>query len=99
MDYMSGLQGDEEMEILAMIGRLADNGRMVNTVRFKKLTPTDIFEIKSYHNRVFCFFGHRQTDRRETLVLANAYRKDQEHTRRQEIDRAMRYRDRYFEED
>ena len=95
---MDALQEDEEMELLAMIGRLANNGRMVNPVRFKKLTPTDIYEIKSYHNRVFCFFGHNQPDRRETLVLVNAYRKDQEHTRKQEIDRAMRFRDRYFEE-
>ena len=97
LNYLDTLQKEEHLAVLALIGRLADHGPLVNPQKFKKLHSYEIYELKSNQERIFAFFGRDQADGRRTLILAHAYRKKTGRTRPQEIEKAERLRSAYFE--
>ena len=96
-DYIDKLQEEEQIPILALIGRLANHGPLVNPQKFKKLHGHEIYELKSNQHRIFAFFGRPHEDGRPTLVLANAYCKKANRTTPQVIDKAQRLQDGYFQ--
>jgi len=88
---------DDELATLALIGRLADHGTSVSVHKFKKLHGLELYEARTDQHRFLGFIGRAQPDGRSTLVLVNAFKKQQDRTRPQQIDRALRLKAVYEE--
>lgn len=90
--FLDSLDEKEAGKVAAIFTILGDRGTYQNRERFKKLTNTNLWEIKSYQIRIFCFFA---PDRR--LVLLDGVKKKKDKHKAADISRAEEYRS-YYEE-
>jgi hypothetical protein len=91
IEYIEGLILKDKKRMLALLQRTADHGPLGNIQKFRQLTR-DIFEFKSYQDRVLCFF-----DGEHRIVLTHGYKKKQDKADPVEIQRAERLRAAYLD--
>lgn len=86
-EFLDRLPPEKRAKILALIRRLADDGRIANRQKFKKIEDTDFFEFKGSQTRVVCYF---LPERR--LVITHGFIKKQDRIPAPELRRAARLR-------
>ena len=97
-DFMDGLLSDEKGKryhatLMKHFQRMATQGRITNETQFKKLQgvrPT-LVEFKAHQARVIGFFHGRGL-----VVLTHGFRKKQDRTPKQQIERAHDIRARFL---
>jgi len=81
------LTEDERTKVDVIFQWLGDHGQLRNVTKFKKVTGTDLWEIKSGQIRIFCFWSPGSR-----LILAFGVRKKTNRHRTKDIARATRMR-------
>lgn len=89
-EFLNDLSAKDRAKVAAIIQRLGDVGEVSNKEKFKKIEDTNLFEIKSFQIRIFCFFS---PDRK--LVLLYGLRKKQDKHKSSDLGRAEEYREFY----
>jgi len=89
-DYIKGLNETDRKRLIALLEHTAEHGPPTNREKFQKLDG-DIFEFKSYQDRILCFFQPRKV-----LVLTHGFRKKKDRAPKEEIERAERLRKEYL---
>jgi len=90
-EYISTLQPSDRKRLVSLLSRTVDHGPPRNREKFKKLEG-EIFEFKSYQDRLLCFF-----DGRNVLIVTHGYRKKSNKAPKSEIERAAALRAAYLE--
>lgn len=72
-------------DLWALLVHFAERDRITNSEKFKKVEGTDIFELKEFQMRVFCFYRPGRT-----LVLTNGTIKKKDRLSPHDVDRALR---------
>ena len=93
LDFIKKLNNENEKEkIFAYIKYLREYGLTLREPHIKKLTNTDIWELRPRNNRIlfFCF-------KDGNFVLLNGFVKKTQKTPQKEIDRAAKYMNDYLE--
>lgn len=92
-DFLRSLSDSDRSSLQPTFEILADEGRLHNPERFKKVEGSDgIFEIKNYQIRIFGFF----TPHKQFLLVDGTQKKKDKHERAN-IKRAENVRAAYFE--
>ena len=86
-EFIDGLPQSEQKKIVALLRRTADHGILSNEEKFRKLDH-GIWEFKSFQVRLLCFF-----ERNHLIVLTHGFKKKQDRTPKNEIERAVRIRE------
>ncbi len=85
-EYYDSLDVKAKIKILRLLKKFSETGQMSNREKFKKLPGTyGIFEFKSDHHRILCFFLENQ--RLKSLVLTHGFKKEKARTPQAEIER------------
>lgn len=90
--FIEGLGDGDKAKVLALIQRLGDSGQIRNEQKCRKLTGTDLFELKSFQIRILWFFapGGR-------VILAHHAFKKKERLSPGDIHKAEMLRRQFFE--
>lgn len=88
--FLDDLSKVDREKILRIIKRLADEGRVANREKFKKIEGEEFFEFKDSQIRMPCYF---QAAGR--LIITHGFIKKEAWIRPEEIDRMKRIRDEY----
>lgn len=94
-DFLDALDSSGRRKLDVLFERLGSFGKISNVEKFKKVEGSaDIWEFKSSQIRVFCFFAPGRR-----VMLALGVRKKKNKHRRQDIERAEAYRQRFLATD
>lgn len=85
-EFINGLEGSSREKLWAILKRIAEHGPPRNIEKFRVLGDS-IFEIKSYHVRILCFF-----EKGQMIILTHGFIKKSPKTPPSEIERAKRLR-------
>ena len=92
LEFLAGLSVDDRDKVQRAVSRLADDGPMMNTAKFRKLhADVELWELKVGAIRIPLF---RDGPRR--FVLTHGFRKTTDRTPPTEIARAVRIREEYY---
>ncbi|MEJ5328603.1 MAG: type II toxin-antitoxin system RelE/ParE family toxin [Desulfobaccales bacterium] len=89
-EFLNGLTAEKRAKILALIRRLADQGRINDREKFKKIEGTEFFEFKDFQTRMPCFFqpGGR-------LIITHGFIKKKDKIPASELEKARSIRAEY----
>ena len=91
-DFLDTLASSDRRKLDVLFERLGGFGKISNTEKFKKIEGSDdIWELKSFQIRLFCFFAPRRR-----VMLAFGVRKKRNKHRREDIHRAESYRQQFL---
>ncbi|MBI3815286.1 MAG: type II toxin-antitoxin system RelE/ParE family toxin [Nitrospinae bacterium] len=93
--YIDSLEDKDKSKLLALLNRIVDNGPPRNKEKFR-LLEDGIFEIKSYQDRLLCFYDK---NKRNSLVITHGVKKKTQKLSRDEIERAKNLRKEYYREE
>jgi len=93
-EYIDSLEDKDKSKLLALLNRIVDNGPPRNKEKFR-LLEDGIFEIKSYQDRLLCFYDK---NKRNSLVITHGVKKQAQKLRREEIEKAKDFRKAYYQE-
>lgn len=93
-EYIEGLEAQDASRLLPLLLRIEDHGPPKNTEKFKPLED-GIFEIKSYQDRLLCFYDR---NKRNSLILTHGVKKKTQKLPKNEIERAIDLRKAYYQE-
>jgi len=88
--FLDSLSKVDREKILRIIKRLADEGRVTNREKFKKIEGEEFFEFKDSQIRMPCYF---LADGR--VIITHGFLKQRDSIKPEEIDRMIRIRDEY----
>lgn len=93
-EFIDSLEKKDQKKVVALLVRLADYGMLGNDQKFHKLEGkgVDIWELKSFQVRIFCFF-----DKESLMILTHGFVKKARETPTAEIDKAIRLRKEFIE--
>lgn len=94
-EYIDTLEDKDKSKLLALLNRIVDHGPPRNKEKFKHLED-GIFEIKSYQDRLPCFYDK---NRRNALVITHGVKKKSPKLPREEIKKAKNMRKAYYQEE
>lgn len=94
-EYIDSLEDKDKSKLLALLNRIVDNGPPRNKEKFR-LLEDGIFEIKSYQDRLLCFYDK---NKRNSLVITHGVKKKTQKLSRDEIERAKNLRKEYYREE
>jgi phage-related protein len=84
LDYIDSLQESDQKKLHALLQRSSEKGPPRTPEKFGKVEG-NIYEFKSFQDRLFCFFYGNKT-----VILIHGFRKKRNRIHRKEIDRATR---------
>lgn len=90
-EYIDSLEDKDKIKLLALLKRISDHGLPRNEEKFK-LLDDGIFEIKSYQDRLLCFYDR---NKRNSLVITHGVKKKSQKLPKREIERAKDLRKAY----
>jgi phage-related protein len=90
-EFIDGLEKQDQKKVIALLKRLADHGMPANEQKFRKLKGLDIWELKSFQARIFCFF-----DIGKIVILTHGFSKKSNETPTEEITKAVRFQKEYI---
>lgn len=86
-EYYGSLDFKDKVKILRLLDRFSEFGYLSNSEKFKSLPGTNgLYEFKSDHHRIFCFFLKNQD--LKSLVLTHGFKKEKAKTPQAEINRS-----------
>jgi phage-related protein len=84
----------ELTKLIELLSRFSETGNLFNKEKFKHLEGTDgLYEFKTTKVRLFCFW-----DKGGLVICTHGYVKKSQKTERQQLSRAKRLKDQYFDE-
>ena len=81
IDDLKKINKKEWLRLGALLGYMAEEGRVINEQKFKKLR-NEIWEFKSDKHRILCF------RKGNSWILTNCYKKESKKTPKREIDKS-----------
>jgi hypothetical protein len=84
-EFIADLEMSDKAKVKALLQRFADEGKIVNRVKFKKIAD-DLFEFKSFQIRLFCYITANQ------VVITHGAKKKRDDLNPADITRAKRIR-------
>lgn len=94
-EYIDNLEDQDKGRLLALLDRIVKHGPPTNKEKFKFLED-GISEIKSYQDRLFCFYDK---NKRNSLVITHGIKKKAQKLPKGEIERAEELRRAYYQEE
>jgi phage-related protein len=89
-EFIESLRPGDSKRLLAILERTCNDGPPKNVERFAKLEG-DIFEFKSYQDRLPCFYRPGYV-----IVITHGFKKKRDRTPPKEIARAQRAREEFI---
>jgi phage-related protein len=89
--FIDELDKQDQKKVVALVKRLADHGMLANEQKFHKLKGLDLWELKSFQVRIFCFF-----DAGRIVILTHGFSKKSNETPKEEIAKAIKLQKEYF---
>lgn len=86
-EFFDGLDDRDKVKLGVSFVKLADQGKIFNKQRFKKVEGTDFFEFKNHQIRMLCYFLPGGF-----VVITHGFRKQGDKIPKAEIQRANRIR-------
>jgi hypothetical protein len=92
-DFIEGLGDSDKAKVLALIQLLGETGQIRNPEKCRKLTGTELFELKSFQIRILWFYapGWR-------VILAHYAIKKKDRLRPEDIQKAESLKKKFFED-
>ena len=87
-EFIAALGAGDKAKIQALFQRFANEGKIVNREKFKKIADK-VFEFKSFQIRMFCFVEHAQ------VLVTHGTKKKKDELNPADIKRSIRIRAEY----
>ena len=93
-DYFEGCDAVTQANLLFLVKRLSDTGRIYDTTKFRiEDKANKVYAFKAKKDRFFCFFFHEKT-----IIITSAYRKRKQKLDVKELKKAIQIRNQYIED-